>query len=243
MRRIWHTALSLTRPAANAASLRDTLLVQVAGEARLSLSDGVETPLAPNDVVFLPGGQAFSLVSDEPIARVEIDYRAHDRSPGWVHGKGELVSVTMILSAVNALFHASVARAEMSVATAVAASVEALVAAARAEAGALRASPRGRSREAVDYADLYDRASVVIASGAMHVDLTVDRLAERLGATRRQLERAFAAHGRSPGQMLREERLRLARMLLAADPDFPLASVAKLSGFSSERALMHALAR
>ncbi|MDQ1074642.1 cupin domain-containing protein [Microbacterium sp. SORGH_AS_0969] len=108
VRRIWHTPLSLTRPAANTMSTRDTLLVQVAGEARLSLGDDTEVTLGPNDVVFLPGGQAFSLVSDEPIARVEIDYRAHDRSPAWVHGNGELVSATMILSAVNALFHTPV---------------------------------------------------------------------------------------------------------------------------------------
>ncbi|WP_153003381.1 helix-turn-helix domain-containing protein [Microbacterium testaceum] len=244
VRRIWHTALSLTRAATRTGSPRDTLLVQVAGEARLSLGDDAAVALGPNAVVFLPGGQAFSLVSDEPTARIEIDYRAHDRAAAWVHGAGELVSASMILSAVNALFHTPVSGGGgvISVATAVAASVEALIAAARAEAGALRASPRARPRDVVDYADLYHRASVVIASGAMHVDLTVDRVAQRTGVTRRQLERAFAAHGRSPGQMLREERLRLARMFLAADPDFSLASVAKLSGFPSERSLAHALA-
>ncbi|KTS79933.1 hypothetical protein NS183_18460 [Microbacterium testaceum] len=108
VRRIWHTALSLTRAATSTGSPRDTLLVQVAGEARLSLGDDAAVALGPHAVVFLPGGQAFSLVSDEPTARIEIDYRAHDRAAAWVHGAGELVSASMILSAVNALFHTPV---------------------------------------------------------------------------------------------------------------------------------------
>ncbi|MEV7769260.1 hypothetical protein [Microbacterium sp. NPDC086615] len=108
VRRIWHTALSVSRAATNTGSPRDTLIVQVAGEARLSLGDDAAVALGPHAVVFLPGGQAFSLVSDEPTARIEIDYRAHDRAAAWVHGAGELVSASMILSAVNALFHTPV---------------------------------------------------------------------------------------------------------------------------------------
>ncbi|MDQ1074639.1 mannose-6-phosphate isomerase-like protein (cupin superfamily) [Microbacterium sp. SORGH_AS 969] len=113
VRRVWHTALALSRSprmpdetASGRDEPTDTLVVHVAGRGIIRVGDDPEAPLAPNDVLLVPRGTAVSYRSSEPIARIEIDHGARDRAADAFHANGELVSVAMITSAVNALFHA-----------------------------------------------------------------------------------------------------------------------------------------
>ena len=113
VRRIWHTALALSRPplvpgavASGIDERFDTLVVHVAGVGAIRVGDGAETPLTPNDVLLVPRDAVVGYRSDEPIARIEIDHGVRDRSAEGFHAHGELVSVAMITSAVNALFQA-----------------------------------------------------------------------------------------------------------------------------------------
>ena len=105
IRRVWHTALALSRPASSVTE-NDTLVVHVAGEATVQIGDAPPAALVPDDVLFVPRGEAVAYRSDEPIARIEIDHGARDRAGDLFHVHGELVSAVMITSAVNALFHA-----------------------------------------------------------------------------------------------------------------------------------------
>ncbi|MEV8240036.1 hypothetical protein AB0O90_07370 [Microbacterium testaceum] len=113
VRRVWHTGLALSRPpfapggAASGIGERiDTLVVHVAGVGAIRVGDEPETSLTPNDVLLIPRDAALAYHSDEPIARIEIDHGVRDRAAEAFHAKGGLVSVAMITSAVNALFHA-----------------------------------------------------------------------------------------------------------------------------------------
>jgi hypothetical protein len=109
IRRVWHTALTLSRPATQEPE-RDTLVVHVAGAGSVQIGDAAPTALAPNDVLFVPRRVAVTYRSDEAIARIEIDHGSRDRAGDVFHTHGELVSAVMITSAVNALFHAHESR-------------------------------------------------------------------------------------------------------------------------------------
>lgn len=246
IRRVWHTALTLSRPATQEPE-RDTLVVHVAGTGRVQVGDAAPTALAPNDVLFIPRRVAVTYRSDEPIARIEIGHGSRDRAGDLFHTHGELVSAVMITSAVNALFHAHDSRGGgggvMSAAQAVAASLQALIAAVRAEALA-RSGPRiPRHPADEDYDRLYERARTILEAEAARRDLTIDAVALRLGTGRRRLERAFRVHGQSPGDVLRAHRLRLARALVDSERGLGLAEIAEMSGFPSGRALRDAFAR
>ncbi len=68
-------------------------------------------------------------------------------------------------------------------------------------------------------------------------DVTVERLAERLGITSRWLRRLFAEQvGASPLEVARTRRVHFARRLLD-ETAWPLADIAAASGFASERRL------
>lgn len=245
IRRVWHTALALSRPASGETE-SDTLVVHVAGAGTVRIGDAPPAALVPDDVLFVPRGEAVAYRSDEPIARIEIEHGARDRAGDVFHVHGELVSAVMITSAVNALFHAHESRGGgpvLSAATAVAASIQALVAGVRAEALALSRPRMPRLPVEVEYDRLHSRARTILEAEAARRDLTINGVAERLGTGRRRLERAFRLHGESPGDVLRTSRLRLARTLLDSDHALSAPEIADLAGFASARALKDALAK
>ncbi|MGC0368701.1 hypothetical protein [Microbacterium sp. SLBN-111] len=105
IRRVWHTALTLSRPASREID-HDTLVVHVAGEGTVQIGDAEPAALLPNDVLFVSRRVSVTYRSDQPIARIEIDHGSRERAGEIFHVQGELVSAVMITSAVNALFHA-----------------------------------------------------------------------------------------------------------------------------------------
>ncbi|WP_036327085.1 cupin domain-containing protein, partial [Microbacterium sp. B19] len=107
IRRVWHTALTLSRPA-SPEQHADTLIVHVAGEGTVQIGDAESTALTPDDVLFVPRGVAVTYRSNEPIARIEIDHGARERAGEVFHVQGELVSAVMITSASRPL-HAMIA--------------------------------------------------------------------------------------------------------------------------------------
>ncbi|MGC0368704.1 helix-turn-helix domain-containing protein [Microbacterium sp. SLBN-111] len=245
VRRVWHTALtlSLSAPRTQAGSEGDTLIIHVAGSGVIDLGNRGSTPLGANDVIFVPHHVGLMYRSDEPLARIEVDHVTRARSDEMFHADSDLISSVLITSAVNALFHAHDSRGQSGfiAAPAVAAALKALTSAVRTEASHSPSS-RMRSRPAeVSNEELYQQARTILEAEAVRHDLSIDAIAGRLGTGRRRLERAFQAHGESPIEVLRSHRLRLARTLVESQRDLEMTEIAYRTGFPSGRAVKTAL--
>ncbi len=86
------------------------------------------------------------------------------------------------------------------------------------------------------------RLSTLIDWMREHIDsdLTISRLAERVGMSARTFQRRFEeTTGCSPGEWIVLERLSRARELLERQESVPLETIAELSGFGSLEALRH----
>lgn len=90
---------------------------------------------------------------------------------------------------------------------------------------------------------LFDQAMAHIAAFRTDNTLTAPQIAQTLGVSVRQLQRAFSAEGTSPAREIRRQRTTLALDMLR-DPTFELltvAQIAKHSGFTGPAELRRAL--
>ncbi|MBF6237531.1 AraC family transcriptional regulator [Nocardia otitidiscaviarum] len=92
------------------------------------------------------------------------------------------------------------------------------------------------------YDEIAAAARALVAACADDPTVTPSYLAERLGCSRRQLERALASQQTSPAALLRAIRLQRARERLTREPYRTVADVAFASGFLSRGAFERAWA-
>ncbi|MEP7027698.1 MAG: Ada metal-binding domain-containing protein [Candidatus Eisenbacteria bacterium] len=86
-------------------------------------------------------------------------------------------------------------------------------------------------------------ATVTRALRLLHIEVRVDRLAERLGVGERHLRRLFAEHlGASPRAVLTSQRVHFARRMLD-ETTMPLEELARATGYGSARRLRAAVTR
>ena len=102
----------------------------------------------------------------------------------------------------------------------------------------------GSSPDADDNSDLLTSARLVIEQHARDPQLTPELLAGLVGTSSRTLQRVFAAAGTTPEAEIWQERIRLARQILADVGPLgatALDEVAHYSGFCNRRQMQYAL--
>ena len=179
-----------------------------------------------------------TLASVEPVGRIEVrGWSANESGPARLWRGGLIPPWAVTVSTVNALLNTAEPVAPLT-APGLDASIASMLAVLDAE---VRSRTRRNARGQEPYGRLYAQAMEVLRASAAQPSFTVDALACALSVSRRRLERAFEAHGTSAREMLKQERLSLARAVLAADHQVGIGEAARRSGFASPRALRNAM--
>ncbi|WP_426323609.1 hypothetical protein [Microbacterium sp. E-13] len=248
IRRIWHTPMTLVfNGASSGAGAGAGLVLQVEGDAQLSIGQQATHVLRPYSTAVFPTSAQMRLISHKPTARVEVLTRV--MHPGWldkdmsriVDREAAAPSWSVFTSLTNAVMNAAVDPSRTSfpmIEDALESAAFALLT--DAQIGVSAAGSGGRLDE------LYEDACRLIRQQAGDVNFTVQNLADHLGVSRRYLSKSFAARGERPYRRLRDERVNLALRMLRQSSTTRIADsgkVAVLAGFPSHRAMREALRR
>ncbi|WP_314451177.1 hypothetical protein [uncultured Microbacterium sp.] len=240
LRRLWHTAVTLTPQTVASAlvspALRSPLLVLQADGPLTVIALGHEPiTLGVGGTALIDSAVHASFESEAATARIELRARLRLTSTADVGGRvmwstEALSSWSVVASTVNALLNAEVDPASASF-PAVQSALEYLVAAMVREL-----SPPVTRRSAAEL--LRERSERLIHDRADDPGFTVSELAHRLEVSRSYLTRAYGEIGATPGRRIRTARLELARDAIFGSTT---QEAANRAGFSSARALRRAL--
>ncbi len=235
VRRVWHTPLDLARTPHRISPLHPApqLWMQVDGELLITPHADVESPL-PSGSAFFHTESVEAFRNTEATARFEIQLaRRKDRrwETGELIGCGGTSTWSALAGVINAVLNAREAPSIRTLALQ-AASVDVLADALWFES--LPILPAVDSRP-------FARALELITDHACDPTFTIETLAGMLGLTRTHVTRLFRQRGEMPSRVLKRERLRNARKMLAIEPTTPLETVAESCGFTSTRQLRECL--
>jgi AraC-like DNA-binding protein len=244
--RIWHTPTSLTRAVSVGTSDGLTVLIQVEGDAHITLPDG-QSPMPVGSMALIPDGVAYELSSDGPVARVEIRLR---RTAGLIPSgdarlRSESPYIRVLLATINAALSASPVDptgpgfAHMEVATG---HLIAAITSSPTSTTAWSTDPDMPANLRRSEAALFARAKAVIERDSTDADFRVTGLAAELQVSPAYLRRVFARAGTSPLREIREARVRTALTLLAESAGADVERVARLAGFPSARRMRETIA-
>lgn len=238
VRRIWHTAATMTPIPPGAGEGEPTVLLQVDGELIVGDS-GKSIALPAGGSALVPPGIIPTYVSHQATARIEIRSRPRMATRPWTDGiisaSTPTTSWRLLANTVTTLLN-DVADPEESSFAAVQSALEFL-----ASAVALEIAPGGNvsSREttASSLETLRARSERLIRQRAASPSFSVGALAEQLEVSPSYLARAYRGTGATPS-----ERIRAVRLDLATDVPLELGGTARasLAGFSSRRAFIRA---
>lgn len=238
VRRVWHTAATMTPIPSPAGEGAPTVLLQVDGE--LIVGDAAKCVTLPaGGSALIPPGVIPTYVSHQATARIEIRSRPRMATPPWTNGivsaSTPTTSWRLLANTVTTLLN-DVADPEEASFAAVQSALEFL-----ASAVALEIAPgekvSNREATASALANLHARSERVIRQRAASPSFSVGALAEHLGVSPSYLARAYRGTGATPS-----ERIRAVRLDLATDVPLDLGGTARasLAGFTSHRALIRA---
>ncbi|WP_181064253.1 AraC family transcriptional regulator [Pseudoclavibacter sp. AY1F1] len=241
MGRIWHTPMTVEvqpRPVDDGHAL---ITLPLTGSRRITLNDREHKLEAP-DILVHPGQTTFELHTDSPGAHAffEVpkillqpwlsqawDVRPIVGAPGY---RDTIVSASM--AALNSTFTADSA-------------ASASWAAGMQHLGLAMVQSSLDMSPAQYQPDLVGKARSLIRAKAHDPNYSIAKLAADLNISTTHLHRIMKSGGRSAGQLLRSQRISLARGLLReADPSAAeYQRVAEVVGFTSARVLRRSLAR
>jgi AraC-like DNA-binding protein len=232
VRRLWHTPLTIEpTPGTRSGS---TLVLQAEGTLALSLAGGPVTHLDGGDAFVYPDVALSGMTATQPSARIEIvsAHRLLDE-PTSLPGADDGPAWRALASTVNAILNGD-HRVSIAVESALGHAIESLCAALVAgRTGADADGSAVRSAQAT-----FAAATRILIERAEDPHFTVEELANALRVSRQYLSRVFARRGSTPSAALRTRRLELADALVGSG--FPIAEIARRSGFASARALSRA---
>jgi AraC-like DNA-binding protein len=232
VRRLWHTPLTIeSTPGARNGS---TLVLQAEGTVALSFVGGHMSDLDAGDALVYPQAVLSRVTATQPSARIEIvsPHRLLDE-PTPLPGADDGPAWRALASTVNAILNGD-HRVSIAVESALGHAIESLCAALVAGRAGTDAEGSGmRSAQAT-----FAAATRLLIERAEEPHFTVEELADALRVSRQYLSRVFARRGSTPSAALRARRLELADALVGSG--FPIAEIARRSGFASARALSRA---
>ena len=239
--RIWHGPASIRRDRVEGTGL--TALIQIDGTATLRLPDDDRTlALIPGSAVLIPGSASYVLDVEAPVARIEIGLRnsvglvSDNRSVSWDDSPYTRVLVATVSAALSppTVDPAGAGYAHLK------AAIRVLLFAGSASAPVgISGNLKGSA------AALYQRAQAVIERDAIKPEFRVADLAAELQVSEVYLRRVFARADTTPLKVIRDARIRNARLHLQQTRPNPsrteLHRIARNAGFSSIRHMRESL--
>lgn len=234
-RRLWHTPLQLQAVPVHSTTSRPATVawLQVDGDIVVCNQPESSVTLAPASVLF-HSSRPLLVQSTRPTARIEVSvppFGVDARELPQIRNRTASSSLAALASVVSAIFNSD-QEPDARTLSLHAHSIETLTEAMWFESSGVPFPP-GK--------DLYMRGLKLISEHRSDPTFRVETLAQMLGVTRRHVSRVFHEHGMTPSRVIKSERLRAARRLMAANPTVPLETVASLNGFPSPRVLRESL--